>query len=49
MTALATRWARVPARLGGREVGGVDLVRLDALAPGGRLASFSDSLEIFLV
>jgi hypothetical protein len=28
------------------EVGGVEMVLLDALAPGGRLASFSDSLEI---
>ena len=26
-----------------------EMVLLDALAPGGRLASFSDSLEIFLV
>ena len=33
-----------PPRLRGREVGGVEKVRLDA--PGGRLASFSDSLEI---
>lgn len=30
----------------GREVGGVEMVLLDALAPGGRVASFSDSLEI---
>ncbi len=35
-----------PPRLRGREVGGVEMVLLDALAPGGRLASFSDSLEI---
>jgi len=32
-----------------RKVGGVEMVLLDALAPGGRLASFSDSLEIFRV
>jgi hypothetical protein len=31
----------------GRKVGGVEMVLLDALAPSGRLASFSDSLEIF--
>lgn len=30
----------------GRKVGDVEMVLLDALAPGGRLASFSDSLEI---
>jgi hypothetical protein len=35
-----------PPRLRGREVGGVEMVLLDALAPGGRLASLSDSLEI---
>ena len=33
-------------RLRGREAGGVEMVLLDALAPDGRLASFSDSLEI---
>ena len=33
----------------GRKVGGVEMVLLDALAPGGRLASFSDFLEISLV
>jgi hypothetical protein len=29
-----------------REVGGVEMVLLDALAPGGRLASSADSFEI---
>jgi hypothetical protein len=35
-----------PPRMPGREVRGAEMVLLDALAPGGRLASFSDSLEI---
>jgi hypothetical protein len=35
-----------PPRLREREVGGVEMELLDALAPGGRLASFSDSHEI---
>jgi hypothetical protein len=33
----------------GRKLTGVEMVLFDALAPGGRLASFSDSLEIFRV
>jgi hypothetical protein len=33
-------------RLRGREVGGVEMVLLDALAPSGSLASSSDSFEI---
>jgi hypothetical protein len=37
-----------PLRLRGREVGGVEMVLLDALAPGGLLASFSDSRKVFL-
>jgi hypothetical protein len=41
--------AAFPPRLRGRELGGVKMVLLDALAPGGRLASFSDSLEISCV
>jgi hypothetical protein len=35
-------------RVRGREVGGVEMVLLDALALSGRLASSSDSFEIFL-
>jgi hypothetical protein len=35
-----------PPRLRRREVGGVTMLLLDALAPGRRLASFSDSLEV---
>jgi hypothetical protein len=51
---LALAWASVrechmSVRWRGRKVGGVEMVLLDALAPGGRLASFSDSLEIFRV
>jgi hypothetical protein len=52
---MKTRWSAVQglwdehrlcvsARLRGREVGGVEMVLLDAFAPGGRLASLSDSL-----
>ena len=37
-----------PPRLRGREVGGVEMVLLDALAPGGLLGSFSDSRKVFL-
>ena len=35
-------------RLRARGVGGLEMVLLDALAPSGRLASPSDSFEIFL-
>jgi hypothetical protein len=34
-------------RLRGREVGGVEMVLLDALAPGGRLAIFASGLWLF--
>jgi hypothetical protein len=37
-----------PPRLRGREVRGVEMVLLDALAPGGGLASFSDPRKVFL-
>ena len=50
-SAVQGRWDELtasafPPRLRGREVGGVEMVLLDALAPGGRLAIFPDSLEI---
>lgn len=43
---LGQRSMQSSPRLRGREVGDVEMVLLDALAPSGRLASSSDSFEI---
>ena len=49
MACASVRECHMSVRWRGRKVGDVEMVLLDALAPGGRLASFSDSLEIFRV